>query len=37
VLHTAAPNAADDPRIMATHRFVRVAVMQELTETLAWE
>ena len=37
VLHTAAPNAADHPRIMATHRFVRVAVMQELTETLAWE
>jgi ectoine hydroxylase-related dioxygenase (phytanoyl-CoA dioxygenase family) len=33
VLHSGAPNAADRPRIMATHRFVRTDVMQELTET----
>jgi hypothetical protein len=32
VLHTGAPNAGDHPRIMATHRFVRADVMQELTE-----
>lgn len=37
VLHTAAPNAADHPRIMATHRFVRVDVVQELTEGFGWE
>jgi hypothetical protein len=37
VLHTAAPNAAGHPRMMATHRFVPVEVMQELAEALAWE
>ena len=37
VLHTAAPNAAAYPRIMATHRFVRADVMQELAETFGWE
>jgi len=36
VLHTAAPNAADHPRIMATHRFIRADVMQELTGTPGW-
>ncbi len=30
VLHTAAPNATDRPRIMATHRFVPVDVLPEL-------
>lgn len=37
VLHTAAPNAADRPRMMATHRFVRADVMQELVEAHGWE
>ncbi len=37
VLHSGAPNAADRPRMMATHRFVRADVMRELTETLGWE
>jgi hypothetical protein len=37
VLHTGAPNARDYPRMMATHRFVPVDVMQELAEALAWE
>ncbi|MGB6451956.1 MAG: phytanoyl-CoA dioxygenase family protein [Steroidobacteraceae bacterium] len=32
VLHSGAPNAADRPRMMATHRFVLADVMQELTE-----
>jgi Phytanoyl-CoA dioxygenase (PhyH) len=36
VLHTAAPNAADRPRMMATHRFVRADVMQELAEANGW-
>lgn len=37
VLHTGAPNAAAHPRIMATHRFVRVDVVDELTEAIGWE
>lgn len=37
VLHTSAPNAADYPRMMATHRFVRADVMQELSEAYGWE
>jgi ectoine hydroxylase-related dioxygenase (phytanoyl-CoA dioxygenase family) len=36
-LHTAAPNAASYPRIMATDRFVPVDVMRELAEALGWE
>jgi hypothetical protein len=37
VLHTASPNAASYPRMMATHRFVPVDVMRELAEALEWE
>jgi hypothetical protein len=36
LLHTAAPNATDRPRVMATHRFVREGVMQELAEGFGW-
>jgi hypothetical protein len=37
VLHTAAPNATDRPRMMATHRFVRADVVQELNEAYGWK
>jgi Phytanoyl-CoA dioxygenase (PhyH) len=37
VLHAAAPNAADHPRMMATHRFLREDVRQELAEAFGWE
>ena len=36
LLHTAAPNATDRPRMMATHRFVREDVIQELAEGFGW-
>jgi hypothetical protein len=36
LLHTAAPNATDCPRMMATHRFVREDVMKELAEGFGW-
>jgi hypothetical protein len=36
LLHTAAPNATDRPRVMATHRFAREGVMQELAEGFGW-
>jgi ectoine hydroxylase-related dioxygenase (phytanoyl-CoA dioxygenase family) len=36
LLHTAAPNATDRPRVMATHRFVRAGVMRELAEGFEW-
>ena len=36
VLHAGAPNATDRPRIMATHRFVRADVAQELNEAYGW-
>jgi hypothetical protein len=36
LLHTAAPNAADRPRMMATHRFVREDVMKEVAEGFGW-
>jgi Phytanoyl-CoA dioxygenase (PhyH) len=36
LLHTAAPNATDRPRLMATHRFVREGIMQELAEGFGW-
>ena len=36
LLHTAAPNATDRPRVMVTHRFVREGVMQELAEGFGW-
>ena len=37
VLHTDRPNAAESPRMMATHRFVPVEVMHELAAALEWE
>jgi hypothetical protein len=37
VLHAGAPNATDYPRIMATHRFVRADVVQELAEAYGWQ
>lgn len=37
VLHSGAPNAADRPRLMATHRFMRSDVMRELAEAYKWE
>lgn len=36
LLHTAAPNATDRPRVMVTHRFVREDVIQELAEGFGW-
>lgn len=37
VLHTSAPNAAERPRMMATHRFMRADVTKELAEAFGWE
>ncbi len=37
VLHAGAPNAADRPRMMATYRFVRADVMQELAQAYGWD
>ena len=37
VLHASAPNATDYPRVMVTHRFMRVDVMGELTEAFEWK
>ena len=37
VLHTGAPNATAHPRIMATHRFVSVDVVDELTRAIGWK
>jgi hypothetical protein len=37
LLHTAAPNTAKYPRIMATHRFVLADVLLELAEAYEWE
>ncbi len=37
VLHTGAPNATARPRIMATHRFISVDVVAELTQAIGWE
>ena len=36
LLHTGAPNATNCPRMMATHRFVREDVIQELAEGFGW-
>lgn len=37
LLHTAAPNALDRPRLMATHRFARADLMRETAEGFGWE
>ena len=36
MLHAGAPNASTRPRIMATHRFWRADLMQELAEAYGW-
>lgn len=36
VLHSGAPNTAEHPRVMATHRFVRSDVAQELGDGYQW-
>lgn len=36
VLHAAAPNGSDRPRIMITHRFVPTALMPEIAEAFGW-
>ena len=36
ILHTGAPNAADRPRMMFTHRFTRVDAMREMAEAYGW-
>jgi ectoine hydroxylase-related dioxygenase (phytanoyl-CoA dioxygenase family) len=37
VVHAVAPNAADRTRMMATHRFWRADVVQELAQAHGWE
>lgn len=37
VLHAAAPNCSDRPRLMATHRFVRADRMPEVAEAFGWK
>lgn len=36
VLHAAAPNASNRPRLMITHRFVPTARMPEIAEAFGW-
>ncbi len=36
VLHSAAPNAADRPRLMVTHRFLRADLMAEVAAAYGW-
>lgn len=36
MFHTAAPNALDRPRLMATHRFCRADLMEEISAGLGW-
>ncbi len=36
VLHAAAPNASDRPRLMMTHRFVPTARLPEIAEAFGW-
>ena len=37
ILHTGAPNAADRPRMMFTHRFMRADLLRELAEAYGWK
>ena len=37
LLHAAAPNALDQPRLMATHRFARADLMRETAKGFGWE
>ena len=36
LLHSAAPNASEHPRLMATHRFWRADVIAELAQAHGW-
>jgi hypothetical protein len=36
VLHAGAPNAAEHPRLMITHRFLRADLVAEVAEGLGW-
>lgn len=36
ILHAAAPNASDRPRLMVTHRFVRADLMGEMAAAFGW-
>jgi hypothetical protein len=36
ILHTGAPNAADRPRMMFTHRFMRADLLREMAEAYGW-
>lgn len=37
VLHAAAPNCCERPRLMATYRFLRADLMPEITAAFAWK
>ncbi len=37
ILHTGAPNAAERPRMMFTHRFMRADVVRELAQAYGWK
>jgi hypothetical protein len=36
VLHAAAPNGSETPRLMITHRFIQTALMGEIGEAFGW-
>jgi hypothetical protein len=36
VLHAGAPNAADRPRLMFTHRFMRADLLREMAQAYGW-
>jgi ectoine hydroxylase-related dioxygenase (phytanoyl-CoA dioxygenase family) len=36
ILHAAAPNGSDRPRLMITHRFVPNARVPEIAEAFGW-
>jgi ectoine hydroxylase-related dioxygenase (phytanoyl-CoA dioxygenase family) len=36
VLHAAAPNCSDRPRLIATHRFLRADLMPEIATAFGW-
>jgi hypothetical protein len=36
ILHAAAPNASDRPRLMVTHRFLRADLMPEISAAFGW-
>jgi hypothetical protein len=36
-LHTGAPNAADRPRMMFTHRFMRADLLREMAQAYGWK